>query len=259
MRTELDRKIKVLFILLDHPGGLKFMELFEIVRKEKKEETFARGTLRKVLDELTAPPSPLVIKDDREHYVIGLVDPLLQIFSEESKVSSQADRFFQILYKGCNRSDKKQIAICLKLGNLYLQDKLKKLKVMFLFLQPFLGDSRIRELWIYSEKYILDVVYKKTDEMIEELTKIKPPVLLEISQETDEKISEDLKKNGRELAVINSLILDLINQLETKDEVKKELKQEVQSESLLKVYSEEPRTITKFIRTLEKTQKLKSS
>jgi len=253
MRARRDREVEVLFIFLEHPGGLKPMELWKIVEKRK---ICARETLGDILDELTASPSPLVKKDDQGNYTLGLVEPLLHIFREGgSEVANQVNTLFQVLYNICDRSDKKQIELCHKIGTLYLQGKVKKSVLTTLLLLPFFYDGKIRKMWLYTQKYVFDTVFEKLDEISKEFYGKEISRELEVSPEMDALLSVMLEKSGKELALINSQIFSLVDQLSTGDDVKDKLKQLVRSEPLLTVYSKEYRTIAKLIRTLEEAQR----
>jgi hypothetical protein len=245
----LDRKIKVLFIFTDHPGGLKLMELWEEV---KKQDICARPTLRKVLDELTAPPSPLIEKDQFGKYTLGLGEPISQIIREgSSQVADQIDKFLEILYKTCNPSDKAQIELYNKLGTLFLQSKISKTVLTTSILVPFFYDSRIRELWLYSQKFVFDIVYQKMDEMSEKLLGIKMSRELEIRPEMDELVSSKLKEISKQLALVDNQILDLICQLNIADNLKISLIHLISSKPLTQAILKEQKSIARIIRALK--------
>jgi hypothetical protein len=249
----LDRKIRILFILLEHPGGLKPMELWKEV---KKQDICARPTLKKVLDELIAPPSPLIEMDQKGYYSLGLGEPISQIIREgSSQVSDQIDRFLKILYETCNLSDKAQIELYYKLGTLFLQSKISKTLLTTSILVPFFYDSRIRELWLYSQKFVFDLVYQKMDEMSERFLKIKISRELEIHPEMDELVSSKLEEINKQQTLIDNQLLDLILQLNIADDLKISLIHQVSSKPLTRAISKEQKSIARIIRALKEGRK----
>jgi hypothetical protein len=255
--ADLERKTRVLLILLEHPGGLKKMELYKIVKSQK---ICARDTLSKILKELSAPPSPLIEKDQLGNYTLGLVEPISQIIREgSSQVSGQIDKFLEILYETYNPSDKTQIELYYKLGTLFLQSKISKTVLTTSILVPFFYDSRIRDLWLYSQKFVFDLVYQKMDEMSEKLLKIKMSRELEIRPEMDELVSSKLKEINKQLALVDHQLLDLICQLNIADNLKISLIHLVSSKPLTQAISKEQKSIARIIRALKEGRKHGSS
>lgn len=253
MRGESDREVKILLIFLEHPGGLRWGELWNIVDEQ---DICAKETLSKILKGWMEPPSSLIEINDLGIYTLGLTEPIAQILREGAyDVSNQIDRFLQALYDGFAQAKEQQAELFYNLATLYLQSKVTKMSLSTFVLFPFFFDKRIRELWLRGQKYAFDVVFDKSDEISERLFKIKishePPMDFALNVI----IAPRLEQCDRQLALINKQLSDLVGKLPIKDDTKRKIESQLISEPLLKTFSKQHLALTKLIRALEKAKK----
>jgi hypothetical protein len=251
--TSLDKETRVLFIFLYYPGGLKFMELWKIVKSKK---ICARATLKNILEKLTAPPSLLLEKDQDGNYTLGLPQPISQLFIEGcSEVSDEIDEFLEILFKAHDPTDDSQKIMFFTLGRLLLQSRISRMALMSSILFPFLFDSKIRKVWQQSEQFMWDTIYQKLDKMSEKFYNVKITSELAISRGMDEFILNTMKEINREMVLVDKQMLDLITKLNIANDLKIKLLRVLVSKPLIQAILKEEKTITRILRALNEGQK----
>lgn len=269
--AEFEKKTKLLFILLENPTGLRYNEVCKIATAAKDKDgeknrwyIGARGTVDRLLKELTKPPSPLLVKDrpasDKyARYTIGLVEPIRQLFSEGGpQLSSQIDKFLKILYKNCDFKDKKQRESCWDLGNSFLNSEFAKAVLISSILFHYFSDNRVRELWLHSQGYIFDAVFQKLNEITEKFYGIKnfTTCALENSDETASTIASEIEPLLKKIAETDKKTLDLICQSNMPDNVKGNLvRLFVGSRPLTQAISKEEKTARRIFIALEEAKK----
>lgn len=250
--ADLNRKIRILLIFLEHPGGLGFNELAGIAHGL---DICSRGTVSKILDELAAPPSPLIAKDEQGKYTLGLIGPISQIIREgSSRILEQTDKFLNILYETFDPSNKLQVELYYKIGSLFLSSKLNRTTLTTSFLVPFFYDDRIRTLWLYSQKFAFDTIYHKWDEMSEKFFKRKISHELEITPEMDGYISGRLKEINEQLTRCDNQVRNLILELSISDDSKRSMIRLIDSKPLTQLIAKEERSIAKPIHALREAK-----
>lgn len=226
MDSEIDRKMTVLLIFLEHPGGLRYAELWRIVEDQK---ICAKGTLNKLLKELME--QDLIVKSKLGRYTLGFTESIAQMIQKSSYVvPEQVERFLDTLYKGYEQSGEKQAELFGQLSASYLEMKLRQMNFMIWLLFPFLFDNKVRKIWFQGYEYALDILFDKFDEISQKFFGMKISYALQTKYVQEKFWTPQLELLTRSTKLANKKIADLINQLDIKDDAKRELKSQIASE-----------------------------
>jgi hypothetical protein len=247
---------------LEHPTGLRYDKVCAIaMAKDNRLYVGAKGTVDRLLSELTSPPSPLVVKEKGKfgRYVLNLVEPIQQIISDGGpQVSDQIDKFLKILYENCDFNDEKQKQMCWSIGITFLQSKFTKIFLTTSILLRFFSDAKVRELWLHSQGFIFDLIYQKMDEIAEKFSGIKNYTSkLENSDEMAEYVSSRIEPVNKQMAEIDLIILNLICNSSMTDDTKRRLiaVSNKDSKSLTQIISKQEKASKKLIGALKEAKK----
>jgi len=225
-RKKVGREMEVLLIFLEHPGGLRFMELWRIV---KGQNLFAKGTLAKTLKSLME--QGLIEKNRLGRYTLGFTESVAQLIQKSSYVvPKQVEKFLYLVYKGYEQSGEKQAELFAPLAASYLEMKLRQMNFMIWLLFPFLFDNKVREIWFKGYKYALGLLFDKFDEISQKFYGMKISRALETKYVQEKFWTPQLELLSRTIKSADKKTADLINQLDIKDDVKRELKSQLASE-----------------------------
>lgn len=244
MTDKLDREVKVLLIFLEHPGGLGFVELWNIVQKQK---ICAKGTLKKMLD--TWMGQGIIEKNELGRYTLGLTEPVAQLIKKgEYELPKQVESFLETLYKGYEQTGKKQAELFAQLAISYLGKRLRQMILTTWLLFPFLYDSKVREIWFQGHKYALIILLDKSDEISQKFYKTKISHAFRIDSVQEKFMIPQLELLTRRIKLENQKIADLMDQLDIEDELKRKLTSQLVSEPFLDVLVKEYEAFAKVIR-----------
>lgn len=216
--SNLDRKTKVFRIFLEHPGGLKKMELWKIVEERN---ICARGTLDHVLEELVEKPYPLVAVDAMGNYTLGLFDPVSQLLKEDvSEISAEIDGFLKILFEFSNKSQK---GVCYNLGVEYLESIMWRTGIVFALLSAFFYDRKTRELWTLAQEFVWETVFQRMNDLGEKFYGTNIDRLVEFNPIVDSAFSRVLEEQSKQLNRINARMEGSIHALNLSSTEKEKL------------------------------------
>jgi len=238
----------VLIILLENPGGLPYSQLLSHAQKKgiKNKTRFSR-----ILKRLTKPPWSLVERDASGNYTLGIVDPIARILkSGEFDAIEQVSEFLNLLYNVYEKSEKKQNDLFYHLVADYIISRVNQLSLITSFLTVFFYDRKIRELWLEGQRKIFDMAYEKRFEITEKFFKIRPSDTI-TDEELNERVILPIKKQMEGIEILNRRIIDNIEKINTENDTKLKLEGYLKTEPLLKVLSEEPKGIIKFINSVK--------
>ena len=226
MSEELERETKVLLIFLEHPGGLRFMELWRVVEDKK---ICARVTLKKMLNKWME--QSLVEKSKLGRYTLGLTEPVAQFIKKtEYELPKQLKRFLDILYEGYKQSGEKQTGLFAQLAASYLLTRARQIILTTWLLFPFLFDRKVREIWFQGHKYALYLLFDKLDEISQKFYKTKISHAVRISSVQEKFMIPQLELLARQVKLEKKKIADLIDQLDIEDDTKRKLTSQLASE-----------------------------
>jgi hypothetical protein len=214
------REIKFLQIFFEHPGGLRPMELWNIVKERK---ICAKKTLYKLLDDF----EDLIIKNELGRYTLKLGEDLIRMLQEPfCDVPKDIAAFFNTLFEEYKQLRKNRNEL-FEVASLYVAVKAKHMEYMKLLLAPFFYDARIREIWYKNERYTTDLLWEKHDELSQKLYGVQLSKLMTSKMVMKQFLNDYLDPLlGKELWQIKSLskrIAELIRQLDIKAEAKQKL------------------------------------
>ena len=223
---KMDREIKLLLIFLEHPGGLRFAELWRIVEDQK---ICAKETLNKQLDKLKE--QGLIEKTSMGRYTLGFTESVAKMIQKSSYVfPKHVERFLNILYKGYKQSGEEQPELFAQVAASYLAMKLRQMNLMIWLLFPFLFDNKVRQIWFQGYKYALDLLFDKFDKISQKFFGMKISLALQTKYVQEKFWAPRLEWLPRSIKLADKKIADLINQLDIKDDAKRELKSQLASE-----------------------------
>jgi hypothetical protein len=241
-----ERKRKILWVFLEHPGGLHFGDIWSIVEERG---ICAKQTMIKVLEELKAPPS-LITQDDRGIYSIGFTEPLIKVI-KECFISDEIDEFNEVLFKTFNPLDKESAWTYYELASSFINSRIDRVYFMSTILIPFMHDDRIREWWLQLNRFAFDVSYHKKDEIYKKFLGEKLSVKLSSSSEMQNMYVETMDKLNKQMSNEETKVFNQIFGLKIPEEAKKKLLDLAQTKRLTALFAVESKSITRLIRALD--------
>jgi len=247
MDSNSDKKRKILWVFLEHPGGLKYNDVWSIVEERG---ICAKQTMNKILKELRAPPSQLITKDeDLGVYSIGFTEPLINVI-KECFISDEIDEFNEVLYKTFDPLDKEKAWAYYELASSFINSRIDRVYFMSTILIPFMHDDRIREWWLQLNRFAFDVSYHKKDEISQKFLGGKISIKLSSSSEMQKMYVETMDKLNKQMSVEETKVFNQIFALKIPDEVEKKLLDLAQTKRLTALLTVESKSITRLIRAL---------
>jgi DNA-binding HxlR family transcriptional regulator len=228
MAQSKNRKEKILMILVEHLGGLRYEELMDIASKKN---IGSKATLNKLVKELCE--DGLVVRNELGRYVINVAEemlkPVRKCFLE---IPKQVEDFINNLFvayasnKGEGAAD-----VFLKVGARYVIYKTRLIMLNVNILFPYLFDERFSELYHIGLKCALDSLIGSLDKLAQKFKGISLKELL-LDKEVREKyllphFEEQMRRLTIEMRLDMEEIEKMINQLDISESLKINLKRYV--------------------------------
>jgi hypothetical protein len=218
-----NRAIRLIYILLEHPVGLRFEEFWRIVHSQK---ICSKGTFAKLLKELEK--DNLIYKDKLNHYTLGVTEPIAQKIMESSYViPKKVQDFLDALYMSYEWDAQKEASLYVEVGIRYLLNEQRKLLSWTWLLFPLLFDKKVRELWFIGHKCALEANFEKLDEISEKFLHFKVSQILSTKEVIEQYMVPHLNLLISQIESENKKILELINELQIGNDLKERLRQKI--------------------------------
>lgn len=218
-QQELDRKMRVLRIFLEHPGGLRFSELWKIVNKQK---ICAKQTLVKMLNELAEQRH--IVMNELGRYTLGFSESLSKkIIKGCYELQEEAQMFLDILCKEYEHTNE-QTSQFIQVAVSYIGTRIHLMNLMMWLIFPFFFDVRVRKVWFLCHEYALDFFCEKMNDISQQFLRVKLGNLLLNKSVQDIYLKPQLELYALEVRQKVEKVAGLIDQLNIKDTVKHELK-----------------------------------
>lgn len=218
-QQEQDRKMKVLRIFLENPGGLHFSELWKIVNERN---VCAKQTLVKILKDLEE--KGLVVINELGRYTLGFSEALSQkIIKGCYDLQEEAQRFLDILCKEYEHA-KEQSNLFAQVAIAYIGTRIHLMNLVAWSLFPFFFDARVRQVWFLCHKYALDFVCETMNDISQQFLGVKLSNLLLEKSVQDTYLKPQSESYAFEVRQKVDNVVSLIDQLNVKDTAKHELK-----------------------------------
>lgn len=217
---ELDMKrIVVLRIFLEHPGGLHFSELWKIVNKRN---VCAKQTLVKILKDLEE--KGLIVVNDLGRYTLGFSETLSRkIIKGCYELQEEAQKFLEILCKEYEHV-KEQFDLFAQVAVSYIETRIHLMNLVAWSLFPFFFDARVRKVWYLCHGYALDFFCEKMNDILQKFLGVKPSDLFLEKSVQDIYLQLQLELYRFEIGQGIKKVAGLIDQLNVEDSAKQELK-----------------------------------
>ncbi|MEM3572861.1 MAG: hypothetical protein QXJ62_01325 [Nitrososphaeria archaeon] len=217
---ELDvKRIEVLRIFLEYPGGLHFSELWKIVNQRN---VCAKQTLVKILKDLEE--RGLVVVNDLGRYTLGFSEELSQkIIKGCYELQEDVQKFIEILYKEYEHA-KEQSSLFAQVAIAYIEAGINLMNFIAWSLFPFFFDVRVRQVWFLCHKYALDFICEKMNDISQQLIGVKLSDLFLEKSVQDIYLKPQLESNTLKIRQKIEDVAGLIDQLNIEDTAKHELK-----------------------------------
>lgn len=217
------REMKILRIFLDYPGGLRYEEFMGVVKNRK---ICARGTADKILKEFVN--AGLIKYTTLSRYTLGFSESLSQWITKGCyMLPGQVQSFLDILYKKFEETDKGQAGLFAQVAVSYIGIRISQMNHNMWCLFPFLYDKRVREVWFFGHKYVLDFFCEKMNEVSQRFFGEKLSNLLLNKFVQDKYLKPQLEPLMSTIIQEVKKIGELIDQLNVKDATKRDIKSQL--------------------------------
>jgi len=222
-----NRKEKMLMILLEHLGGLRYEELMQLATERG---IGSRRTINKQLKELCE--KEYVVRNELGRYVIniaeGLLKPIRKCFHE---IPKQVENFVDNLIMAYVSSKDADADAFLRVGGKYVIYKSRMIMLYTSTLFPYLFDKQFSELYYMGHKYALDLLIGSLDKLAQKLKGITLKDFL-LDKEVREKhllphFEDQYNRLKTEIRLDMQEIEKLVNQLSVEESLKRNLKKYV--------------------------------